>query len=224
MRQRVWSAAFAAGLALSIAPPASAQYVQFAFTPELYYGVGVGADFIGNNSDLDVCALETSDTGTVNHCQTITELTGGGAALFVGTRLASWFGLQLTYDAFFHQGSGNDPYNLATLQSLRAEARFFLLPGSLIEPYLEAGGGLYLIGDEYGVAKAGGGFQLGAGLDLYLDAELSLGAEALYRGIYFGGFDISQSDLPWASSGGSVKQGFVHDVGVLANLTVHSAY
>jgi hypothetical protein len=223
MRWRTTVFSFAAaGLLAAVPSGASAQAVAYAFMPEIYYGLGVGAEFIGNNSDLDVCALAT-ESGA-EHCQQITELTGVGFDAFIGSRFGPYFGAELTYDAFFHSGSGEDPYNLATLQAVRGDLKVFLMPGSGFEPYLQGGAGLYLIGDEYGFAKAGGGFQLGGGVDFYLAPMLSLGANVLYRGIYFGQFDVDQSDLPWASSEGDVKEGFIHNVFAVLNATLHQNF
>jgi hypothetical protein len=106
---------------LAAAPAARAQEADEADAPELYYGLGVGTDVLGNNDDLDVCAAPATDPGT-QRCRRLTGPAGGGAALFFGARPWGWLGLQLTYDAFFHQGADQDPYNLATLQSLRADA------------------------------------------------------------------------------------------------------
>lgn len=224
-RGRWFSGCVLAALVVAV-PGGAAAYVpyvdEYAFQPEFTYGVAVGAEFIGNNSDLDVCG-RTDPAGT-EHCQAITELAGGGAALFFGVRPWRHFGAQIAYDVFFHQGSDGDPYNLATLQSLRLDGRVFLLPESMIDPWVQVGGGLYLIGDEYGFAETGGGFQLGVGADVYLAPVLSIGISATYRGIYFGEFHISQADLPWAMDGGDVREGFVHGIAALVDLTIHSIY
>jgi hypothetical protein len=204
---------------LGVPGGAAAQVPAAAGATEVFYGLGVGADIIGNSSDVNVCATAS---GGGERCLRITEPAGGGASLFVGLRPSEFVGVALTYDAFFHRGEDPDAYALATLQSVRADARFFLLPGSLVDPYLQAGAGLYLLGDEYDAAAAGGGFQLGGGLDVYLAPILSAGLNVLYRGIYFGEFDIARSDMPWASGDGRVQEGFLHDVTVLIDLTVHS--
>jgi hypothetical protein len=206
---------------LAVGERAAAQVPMTAGAPEVFYGLGVGADILGNSRDLGVCAPATAGG---ERCLRITELAGGGASLFVGVRPSEYVGVALTYDAFFHRGEDADAWALATLQSVRADVRFFLLPGGLVDPYLQAGAGLYLLGDEYDAAVAGGGFQLGGGFDVYLAPILSAGLNVLYRGLYFGEFDLARSAMPWASGDGRVPEGLLHDVTVLLDLTVHSGY
>jgi len=208
------SACFLVAMIATVGAPAAAQ--------EIYYGLGVGADFIANNGDLDACAQ--ADPSGAWQCQTLTGMAGGGAELFVGIRPWPYFGAHLVYDAFFHHGDDGAPYNLGTVQSLRAEGRVFLAPGSMFEPWLEAGAGLYLIGNEYDAAKTGGGFEAGLGADIYLAPYLSAGIAAIYRGIWFGTFHIPQAELGWAMDGGDVGEGFLHSVTVLVDLTIHSVY
>ncbi len=206
-------AALAAAIAASQPGSAGAQYAAYVFMPQIYVGMGLGADFIGNNSDLNACVSGVN-------CQEITGLAGGGFAIFAGLRLSEWVGLELSYDAFFHEGSAGNPYNLATRQSLRGDAKVFFLSGGGLEPYLQAGVGAHFLGDEYAVAAAGGGFQLGGGVDLYLIPSLSLGANVLYRAAYFQGFEVDDLD----AGPGETRAGFVHDIYVMLNATLHYAY
>ena len=221
MKRGVLGSALVLAGMLAVGERAAAQVPAAAGAPEVFYGLGVGADILGNSGDLGVCAPAS---GGGERCLRITAPAGGGASLFVGLRPSEFVGVVLTYDAFFHRGEDLDAYALATLQSVRADARFFLLPGWLVDPYLQAGAGLYLLGDEYDAAVAGGGFQLGGGVDVYLAPILSAGLNVLYRGIYFGEFDIGRGDMPWASGDGRVQEGLIHDVTVLLDLTVHSGY
>jgi hypothetical protein len=209
----------AAAAALGTAGTARAQETEPAFAPELSYGLGVGAGVLANAGELEVCATAADGTGS---CQALAEAGGGGAAVFIGARPWPWLALLATYDVAFHQVVDGSPYAVATLQSLRADVRFLFAAGATVEPYLQAGAGLYLIGDSYGFAQAGGGFQAGGGLDVYLAPVLSFGLEALYRGIYFSAFGIARDDLPGAAGDGDVARTFLHDVSLLLNLTVHS--
>jgi len=82
---------------------------------------------------------------------------------------------------------------------------------------------MYLLGDEYDVAGVGGGFQVGAGVDVYLARTLSLGASVAYRGVGMGSFEVPASELPWGA-GGTSAGGFLHGASVRIDVTVHSVY
>jgi hypothetical protein len=56
-----------------------------------------------------------------------------------------------------------------------------------VRPFLQAGLGLYELGSYPGNGDYhnGLGFQLGGGLDIFLNHFVSIGGRALYHGIYF---------------------------------------
>ncbi|MBI5500032.1 MAG: hypothetical protein HY907_07295 [Deltaproteobacteria bacterium] len=205
-------------LAVSWGAPAGAGMEPW-FAPELYYGVGADAGFLGNAGELEVCAA----AGASGVCLPLGEPAGGGASVLVGLRAFGWLGLELGYDVFLHSGEDGDAFELATLQAVRIGARFLLMPGSTFEPYLLAGGGLYLLGDEYDVAGVGGGFQVGAGVDVYLARALSLGASVAYRGVGMGSFRVEAAELPWGTEG-TAASAFLHGASVRIDVTVHSVY
>jgi hypothetical protein len=99
---------------------------------------------------------------------------GGGFALRLGRRSHQGWYLGGAYE-FSRQDSAN-LLHLPILQQARGEARYYLLPGRRLEPYLSGAAGFAVYGGEWGVETYGPLLSMGAGVEY----ETS-------RGIFFGG-------------------------------------
>lgn len=99
---------------------------------------------------------------------------GGGIALRGGRRSQQGWYLGAAYE-FSRQDAAN-LLRLPILQQVRGEARYYLLPGQRLEPYLTGALGVAAYGGEWGVETYGPLISLGLGLEL----ETS-------RGVFFGG-------------------------------------
>lgn len=118
---------------------------------------------------------------------------GGFGNLYVGMNFTRRFALELGFIGSAHNERFTGDPNALFLWGVTLDAKFNLVRPSWrhrLVPYLQVGGGAYgLYSDSYwGTSDLarGGGFQAGAGLDLYLTRWLTLGARLLYRGIVMG--------------------------------------
>jgi len=117
---------------------------------------------------------------------------GGGLTAWLGVNLSRTFSLELGWLGSFH-----NPAEVATwhgtetsylvLEGVTADAKIHLARGP-IDPYLQAGVGVYFLGDSsVGFADSvGPGYQLGGGIDFWAGRFVTLGVRALYRGIAMG--------------------------------------
>jgi opacity protein-like surface antigen len=125
---------------------------------------------------------------------------GVGVSLYGGLRLADRFALELGYLGSFHNPATVTTYwgretDFLVLEAFTADARVYLDRSGNLDPYLQAGLGLYVLGSEhFGVDAVGTGFQLGGGFDFYLNDYWFIGLRALYRGIAMGPPEGGQAD------------------------------
>jgi hypothetical protein len=135
--------------------------------PYLQYGVAFTTEFVASAGRIcasgDPCILGS----------------GGGIVARVGRRSAGpW------YFGGAYELSKQDPaslYRFATLQQLRAEARWYLTTGYDTQPYATAGLGLAAYGNEWGVDTWGPVANVGIGLEWQLSRRTVAGIALAYR-------------------------------------------
>ncbi len=111
---------------------------------------------------------------------------GGGLAVRVGYRLRSPFYVGAAYE--FSKQEPSQLYNLAILQQLRAEGRYYILTGHITEPYIFASAGAVGYGNLWGIDTAGPTFGLGAGAEFQLSTYIVVGLSLTYRAMFFTAF------------------------------------
>lgn len=152
-------------------PPASFDYLQ--------YGVAFTAETVPSAGD--VCPSGGKAPCILGP--------GGGLEIHVGYRARGpW------YVGGAYESSRQDASNLmrlAILQQLRAESRYYLDEGDRFTPYLTAGIGAALYGNEWGSETGGLLTFLGAGFELELSRTAVVGAAAAYKPILFRGWTDS---------------------------------
>jgi hypothetical protein len=178
----------------------------YQFRPNLYWGAGLG---------LDIMPLpKTLCPGGVNGACIGMPL-GFGFEFHMGARPHYLVAIDLMYDAFFFPEE-KSAYNQATLQSIHAGVRFYVLAGANIEAYLLAGGGVNFFGDRYSVQSTGGGFRAGAGVEFVPSPAFSVGVVAQYKGTYF-----PQHEAKIDVDDSTVEGAFLHGIDVMLNLAFH---
>lgn len=140
--------------------------------------------------------------------------TGGGFDIGIGWRLGA-ISLDASWMMSFHNAGQLGANDEATLGTLALDARFFLSDRShALQPYLQLGVGLYVLGrdswDSEGLT--GVGVQVGGGVDFYVTKHVSIGGKLLYRGAHLDNSDSTWSGFPsestWLSAftyGGDLK-------------------
>jgi hypothetical protein len=189
------AAVFALVLA-ALAPEARAEYYRSYYAPPpptmvvrarpawWYAGVGlVGTRILGQSGGPE--ALES----------------GGGISAWLGVNLSRALSLELGWLGSFH-----NPAPIATwygpetdflvLEGVTADAKVHLGRPGFVDPYLQGGVGVYVLGSQHvGYADSvGGGYQLGGGVDIWAGPIVSFGVRALYRGIAMGPPNSSVND------------------------------
>jgi len=138
----------------------------------LYAGAGILGDYVGQGD------AKLSQIMSV----------GGGWDIFAGVRVAPTFALEVGYAMSVHPTDIDlVDYEKALMNGLTLDLKFFLnRASSMIEPFIQGGVGYYNVQEEgfAGTQLAGGGFQLGGGIDLRLSRMFAIGARALYKGMY----------------------------------------
>lgn len=126
---------------------------------------------------------------------------GVGVALYAGLRVNRSLALEAGWMGTMHNpvsvdtGFGEDTDYLV-LNGFTADAKVFLnVSNPRLQPYLQAGVGLYLLDSTYfGTQSVGSGFQAGGGLDFQISRRMDIGAHALYRGMAMGPPDVDYND------------------------------
>jgi len=116
------------------------------------------------------------------------------------------------YDLSFLSGSG--VYEVGTLQTLRAGAKYVIPLGTQLTPYIDLEVGALLFGDTFQVATAGGAVQLGAGIEYELSDTLSFVAGLVFRGFTTGSF-ITGADRVVRGRDPGASLALLIEVGVL---------
>ena len=173
-------------------------------TPFLQYGVAFTTEFVASAGPL------CSATGAP--CI----LGSGGGVVFprVGWRSASHWYLGGAYE-ISKQDAGT-LYRLPILQQLRAEARYYLLDGHVVGPYLEGTLGLAGYGNEWTVDTFGPAVSVALGVETQISRRSAIGASFAYRLIHFSGFTDA--------AGTSRDPGFAQFLGLNILLEVRDPY
>jgi hypothetical protein len=158
----------------------------------LYLGLGAFGDGVINQANSSVDFLTS----------------GAGYNLMIGFRLSPNFALELGFGEGFHNNVTNawgDTVDYLVLSQVTADAKLILpLPGGQIQPFVQGGVGFYVLADAYDSEIAsGGGFQLGGGLDFWVNPWWSFGGRLLYHGIQFTSFNepqVGRSSSPFLST------------------------
>ena len=169
-------------------PPLGIPYIQF--------GVAFTTEFVTDGGKM--CAVSPSPAPQVPTCILGS---GGGVVARIGRRSAGpW------YFGGAYELSKQDPSNLyrfATLQQLRAEARWYLDTGRDIYPYATAGSGVATYGDEWNIDTYGPIETLGIGVEAQVSRRTVVGLAVSYRVLVFNDYLTSGSTY---ASGASVVQ------------------
>lgn len=168
----------AIGAALLLASgPASAQWLQRADIdrPGVYLGLAGTSNFVANQANAPV-------NGFIDH--------GGGFGLFLGGRFSPMFALELGYSLNVHnpvQYWTGEVIDALLLHAWTLDMKILFPNRSIVRPYLQAGAGVYELASYANSThyRNGVGFQLGVGMDIWLNRFFSLGGRALYHGIFF---------------------------------------
>ena len=177
----------------------------YKFRPMLYWGAGLGLNILPARNNL--CPGGQTCIGNP---------AGFGFSLDMGARFHYLVGLELTYDAFFFSKQA-DHYNQATWQSIRLDARIYILAGANIEIFALAGGGVNFFGDRFDVDTTGGGFEAGLGIDFVPSQSFTVGAQVLYRGSVFRSFCPEYTNCETTPTD-KVDREFMHGVLITVNL------
>jgi hypothetical protein len=117
---------------------------------------------------------------------------GGGLSIWAGVHATRALSLELGWMGSLHNpvplgawyGADTD---YLVLSAFTADAKIHLGDRHAVDPYLEGGLGLYMLGsNHFGVDSVGTGFQAGGGIDFWLGQAVSLGVRARYHGIAMG--------------------------------------
>jgi opacity protein-like surface antigen len=150
-------------------PPTSTHYLQ--------YGVALAGEAVA--SAQDVCPERSAEAPCILG-------SGLGVAIRLGYRTrGAW------YVGAAYEFSRQDPANLmrlAILQQLRAEARYYVDQGMRLTPYLSAGLGAAVYGNEWGADTGGVTGFLGGGVEFQLSSTAVVGAALAYRPFVFRGW------------------------------------
>jgi opacity protein-like surface antigen len=142
-------------------PPTSAHFLQ--------YGVAITAET--PVSAGDVCPSETSTPCILG--------SGGGLAVRVGYRARGPWYVGGAYE--FSRLDSHNLLRLAILQQLRAETRYYFDRGARLTPYVTAGLGATLYGNEWSSETGGVVGCLGVGLEFQVSQATVVGAAVGYR-------------------------------------------
>jgi len=125
---------------------------------------------------------------------------GGGFGLFLGGRLSRWFALEFTWQPTFHSSTQDDLLAIGQpadarllLNALTVDGKVFFAHGR-VQPFFMFGLGGYFLGDNVSIFGSGPGYQLGGGVDFWLDPHISIGVKLLYRGIDLIDYDARNDD------------------------------
>jgi hypothetical protein len=169
--------------------------------PGMYLGISGMGDFVVNQANSSVGDFIGQ---------------GGGFGLMLGVRLNPVFALEFGYQETLHnpvEDVYGNTIDWLGLHGVTADIKLIFPNPSNVRPYIQGGVGFYGLAYAFSDwVASGGGFQLGGGLDIWLNPWWSLGARLLYHGIYLN--DITYAD-------GSSESPFLSTVSIEGNLQIH---
>jgi hypothetical protein len=144
--------------------------------PYLQYGVAITTEFVAGAGKM--CASAPTVPCILG--------SGGGVVARLGRRSAGpW------YFGGAYELSKQDPsslYRFATLQQLRAEARWYLNTGLDTYPYVTAASGAVTYGNEWGIDTYGPVESLGIGVESQISRRTVVGLTFSYRVLWLNHF------------------------------------
>jgi hypothetical protein len=178
-------------------PPPSPWYGPPGYGPPvdrsgLYLGLGAFGDAVVNQANSAVGFLTS----------------GAGYDVTIGLRLSPNFALEFGLGQGFHNNvtdAWGDTVDYLALNQFTADAKL-IFPGlgGQLQPFVEGGVGFYVLTDAFSSEIAsGGGFQLGGGVDFWLNPWWTVGGRLLYHGIQFTSFtepQVGRSSSPFLST------------------------
>jgi len=200
-----WRAAFLVALATLGAPSAAKADERAARVTQHYlqYGVGFAAETVPWPGAI--CPANAQAPCILK--------SGVGLAVRVGYRTRGPVYLGGAYE-FSRQESSN-LFLLAILQQLRGEGRYYLREDTRLAPYLAAGVGGALYGNEWGFDTGGILAFLGAGLEFQVSSTSVVGAAVGYRPMVF---------RRWRDSAGQVRADDLFGFGVAHLITLELTF
>ena len=175
-------------------PPSSSHFLQ--------YGVGITGEALV--AAEEVCPTDPCIMGS-----------GGGLTIRAGYRSRGPWYVGGAYE--FARLDAANLIRLAILQQLRAETRYYVGHGTRLYPYLGAGLGATLYGNEWGYDTAGVAGSLGAGLEFQITSATVVGAALFYRPLLLRGWSDSAGER---RADGFLGFGFAHYLGIELNFEV----
>lgn len=152
-------------------------------------GVYIGGALVG--------AFITDQSGTIADVDFIDDGVGGQAIL--GFRLAPMLALELGYASTVHDEADWSGVDHIAIHQATADLKIIFPSRSPVRPFIQGGGGYYGMHTGEDRWVHGGGFQIGGGVDFWLDRYWTLGLRVLYHGVKFGRLhdDVLVLDRPW---------------------------
>lgn len=156
---------------------------------------------------------------------------GGGGGLFGGIRLSPFVSLELNWLITYHNQTfvyGNNYVSYLDalyMMSFTGDVKIHIPTYGPVEPFFQGGVGFAYLGPTWasgyvvdgGIFSKGPTFDLGGGLDIWLNPWFSLGGRILYRGYFF-------TEPTYVVRGSSVptpQSNFVNAVGIDLFATFH---
>jgi hypothetical protein len=138
----------------------------------LQLGFGLGAEAVA--SPGNVCPDDAAAPCLLH--------SGGGVTIRSGYRYASPWYFGGAYEFSRHDSSS--VLQLAILQQLRGEVRYYVDYGQRSTPFLAAGLGAHLYGSDWAASTGGPLAMLGGGIEFELSATTVVGAGISYRMLF----------------------------------------
>lgn len=168
--------------AQELAPPTTRPYASNSHF--LQYGIALVSENVV--SVADICPANAAVPCIIGP--------GIGATIRMGYRARGPWYVGGAYEFTHHQSS--NLLRLAILQQIRAEIRYYLDQGTRLSPYLSAGPGMVIYGNEWGVESAGPSLNAGIGFEYQAGDAAVVGL-----GINWHGFGLRK----WTDGAGQAR-------------------
>jgi opacity protein-like surface antigen len=147
-------------------PPTSVEYLQY----------GVSLHTLTLLESGPVCPAEVEDTACIIG-------SGGGLGLRMGYRSRGPFYAGASFQ--LSRLNSSNLLRLAILQRLTVDARYYLDRGNRLTPYLTAGAGGAIYGNEFSARTAGVALTLGFGLEYQISEQTVVALLPAYQPVLF---------------------------------------